>query len=79
MEGPDRDVLETPHKQALTNAICLCAVYELFNCNEGNNYNLKSPSDFNVTIAKTMFNGVEALLYLVKKLREIVLPETKKS
>ena len=45
----------------------------------GNNYNLKSPSDFNVTIAKTMFNGVEALLYLVKKLREIVLPEIKKS
>ena len=78
MEEPNKDVLETLHKQALTIAISLSPVNELFDRNEENNYNLKSPSDFSLTIVKTMLSGVEALLYLVRKIREIVPPEMKK-
>ena len=52
-------------------------VNELFNSNEGNNYNLRDPSDRSLPIVKTAFSGLESLSNLGPNIWEIVPPEIK--
>ena len=33
------------------------SVNELFDCNEGDNYNFRNPSDISLPIVKTVFSG----------------------
>ena len=52
-------------------------INEIFDCNEGNNYNLRNPFYFRLPIMKTVLSGLETLSYLGPKLREIFPPEIK--
>ena len=48
------------------------SVNELFDCNEGDNYNFRNPSDISLPIVKTVFSGQETLKCLSSKLWELV-------
>ena len=48
------------------------SVNELFDRNEGDNYNFRNPSDISLPIVKTVFSGQETLKCLGSKLWELV-------
>ena len=48
---------------------------ELFDRNEGNNYNLRNPFDFSLPIVKTVFSNMKTLSRLGSKQWKIVSPK----